>query len=169
VRVIVVVPCKVPEVAVTVTVEVLAVEADGVDVVDVAAPPPQPERRPSPAQTNAASIQGCQWNRFLHPKRQIVTARAVNGKKGLGPGFNADCALAEIVSWVVAAVPDGVTVAGANEHVAPVGNPEHTKLTGELKPFWGVTDSVTVPVAPESTVSEPGDAPRVKLGGEDRV
>jgi hypothetical protein len=47
----VVVPCKVPEVAVTVTVEVLAVEAgpDGVDVVDDAVPPPQPERSPRPA------------------------------------------------------------------------------------------------------------------------
>jgi hypothetical protein len=133
----VVAPCKVPEVAVTVTVEVLAVEAgaDGVDVVDDAIPPPQPERSPRPTQANAASIHGCQLRRFLHPKRQTVTASAVNGKNGLGPGFNPDCTLAEIVSWVVAAVPDGVTVAGAKEHVTPIGNPEHAKLTGELNPF----------------------------------
>jgi hypothetical protein len=138
VRVIVVVPCKVPEVAVTVTVEVLADGAGvdgGVAVVDDAVPPPQPERSPKPAQANATSIQRCQLRRFLHPQKQTVTASVVNGKNGLGPGFNAVCALAAIVSWVVAAVPDGVTVAGAKEHVAPVGNPEHAKLTGELNPF----------------------------------
>lgn len=171
-RVIVVVPWKVPDVAVTVTLEVVAVGAgaDGVDVVDDAMPPPQPERSPRPTYANATSIQGCQLRRFLHPKRQNATARAENGKSGRRPGFNpADCALAVIVSWVVAAAPEGVTVAGAKEHVTPVGSPEHAKLTGELNPFCGVTDSVTVPEAPESTVSEPGDAPTVKLGGEDMV
>jgi hypothetical protein len=94
----------------------------------------------------------------------------VKGKSGRDPGCKAeDCALAEMVSWVVAAAPEGVTVAGAKEHVAPVGSPEHAKLTGEANPFCGVTDRVTVPWLPESTVSEPGEAARVKLAGEDMV
>jgi hypothetical protein len=70
----------------------------------------------------------------------------VNGKNGRDPGRKAeDCAPAEMVSWVVAAAPEGVTVAGAKVHVAPAGSPEHAKLTGESNPFCGVTESVTVP------------------------
>jgi hypothetical protein len=46
---------------------------------------------------------------------------------------------------VLAAAPEGVTVAGEKEHVDPEGNPEQAKLTEELKPFSGVTVSVTVP------------------------
>jgi hypothetical protein len=70
-----------------------------------------------------------------------------------------------MVSWVVvAAVPEGVTVAGAKEHVAPAGSPEQAKVTAELNPFTGVTDSVTVPWSPESTVSDDGEALSVKLG-----
>jgi hypothetical protein len=52
VSVIVAVPCRVPEVAVTVTVEVVdagVVGEVGVDVDDVPPPPPQPETRPRPA------------------------------------------------------------------------------------------------------------------------
>jgi hypothetical protein len=69
-----------------------------------------------------------------------------------------------MVSSVVAAAPEGVTVDGAKEHVAPAGNPEHAKLTGESNPFSGVTISITVPWPPESTVSEAAEAPSVKLG-----
>ena len=53
--------------------------------------------------------------------------------------------LVEMVSWVVAAPPEGVTVAWSKEHVAPAGSPEHARITGELNPFTGVTVSVTVP------------------------
>ena len=70
------------------------------------------------------------------------------------------------MSWVVAAAPEGVTVAGTKDHVAPEGNPEHARLTEESNPFSGVTVSVTVPWSPESTVSEAGEAPSVKLGSE---
>jgi len=49
-----------------------------------------------------------------------------------------------MMSWVVAALPpDGVTVVGLNEQVAPLGSPEQVKLTNELKPFCGVTVRLT--------------------------
>jgi hypothetical protein len=94
----------------------------------------------------------------------------VKGKNGRAPDCEAeDCALAEMVSCVVAAPPAGVTVAGEKEHVAPVGSPEQAKLTGESNPFTGVTDSVTVPRSPGSTVSEAGEAPSVKFGGAEVI
>jgi hypothetical protein len=70
-----------------------------------------------------------------------------------------------MVNCVVVAPPDGVTVEGLNEQLAPLGSPEHAKLTAEPKPFCGVTVRVTLPWLLEFTVSEPGDAPSVKLGG----
>jgi hypothetical protein len=97
--------------------------------------------------------------------KQTVTASAVNGKNGRDRDCKAEAwALATMVSWVVAAAPAGVTVAGAKEHVTSAGSPEQAKLTGAANPFTGVTDSVTVPWPPESTVSEAGEAPSVKLG-----
>jgi len=77
----------------------------------------------------------------------------------------ADFAGAATVRVVVAALPDGVTVVGLNAHVAPAGNPEHAKLTAELKPFCGEIVSVVVPFPPELTVRDVGEAAKVKLGG----
>ena len=54
VSVMVAVPCSVPEVAVTVTIEVVDV---GVAVDDVPPLPPQPERSPRPLQITASSSQ----------------------------------------------------------------------------------------------------------------
>jgi hypothetical protein len=71
-----------------------------------------------------------------------------------------------MVSWAVAAAPEGVTVAWSKEHVAPEGSPEHARITGESNPFTGVTVSVTVPCAPGLTVSEAGEVPSTKLGCE---
>jgi hypothetical protein len=45
---------------------------------------------------------------------------------------------------VVAAAPAGVTVGGLKEQVIPDGSPEQAKLTAELKPFVGVTETVAV-------------------------
>ncbi len=69
---------------------------------------------------------------------------------------------AETVNCVLAAEPEGVTVAGLNEQVAPAGRPEQAKLTVELKPFCGVTVRVTVPLV--SAVSEGAEDASVKLG-----
>jgi hypothetical protein len=76
-----------------------------------------------------------------------------------------DCALEEIVSCVVAAAPEGVTVAGLKEQAVPTGSPEQAKLTIVLNPYCGVTVRVTVPCPPDWMVSEEGEAPNVKLGG----
>jgi hypothetical protein len=159
------VPCRVPEIAVTITVEVVVA---GVAVDELPPPPlvpPHPKRSPRPAQATASSSQLCEPRRFLNPKRQTVIASAVNGTNGLDPGRNAeDWALVEIVSWVDTAPPDGVNVAWSKEHVAQLGSPEHARITGELNPFSGVTVSVTVPWPAELTVSEDVEAPSTKLG-----
>ena len=68
--------------------------------------------------------------------------------------------MVEMVSWVVTAPPEGVTVAWSKEHVAQLGSPEHAKVTGESNPFSGVTVSVTVPWVPEASVSEGAEVPR---------
>ena len=65
---------------------------------------------------------------------------------------------------VLAALPLGVTVDGLKLQVAPVGSPLQAKLTGELKPFTGVTVMVVCAVEPAVTVPLAGDAPIVKLG-----
>ena len=46
-----------------------------------------------------------------------------------------DCVLAEMVSWVVAGSPKGITVSWPRKHVALLGRPEHAKVTGESNPF----------------------------------
>lgn len=68
-----------------------------------------------------------------------------------------------MVSFVVAAAPEGVTVDGLNEHEAPVGSPEQAKLTEELKPFCGVTVKVVVTCPPDWTVSDGEEAPILKF------
>jgi hypothetical protein len=72
--------------------------------------------------------------------------------------------MVEMVSWVDTAPPDGVNVAWSKEHVAQLGSAEHARTTGELNPFTGVTVSVTVPWAPEVSVSEGAEVPSTKLG-----
>ena len=59
----------------------------------------------------------------------------------------------EMVTVVVAADPEGVTVAGLKAQVTPVGRPVHAKSTVELKPLLGVM--VTVAVAGDAPVSAP--------------
>ena len=75
----------------------------------------------------------------------------------------------EMVSWVVATSPEGITVSWSKEHVAPLGSPEHAKVTGESNPFTGVTVSVSAPWPPELTVSEGNDVLRIKSGWEGMV
>jgi hypothetical protein len=70
------------------------------------------------------------------------------------------------VSFVVTAAPDGVTVAGLNEQLAPAGSPLHAKLTAELNPPCGVTVSVRFPALPELTLSEFCETLNANVGGE---
>ena len=58
----------------------------------------------------------------------------------------------------------GVTGFVENAAVTPEGNPEALSVVAELKPFKLVTVMVLVPLDPCVTVSDEGDAPRVKSG-----
>ena len=52
----------------------------------------------------------------------------------------------------------------AKAAVTPLGRPEAASVTLPVNPFWPVTVMVDFPEAPWATVSEAGEAPRVKLG-----
>ena len=93
----------------------------------------------------AASIGISGLRTLRQPIMQKAAAIAVTGKNGFGIRREADCAPTETVSWVVIAVPEGVTWDGLKAQVAPAGRPEQVKLTAELNPPCGVTVSVTVP------------------------
>ena len=111
-------------------------------------PPAPPQAEKSPNATKAATnSSNCKPRRRLfQPIRHRATASTVVGKNGSESRRRlAACALAEIVSCVVAAPPDGVTVVGLKEQLAPLGSPEQAKPTVELNPFCGVTVSVTDP------------------------
>ena len=63
-----------------------------------------------------------------------------------------------IGAWIVSAVETGpmvvLTVAGLKAQVAPAGRSEQVNVTGDLKPFSGVTVRVRLPVAPAAMVSD---------------
>lgn len=130
----------------------------------------QPQRSPKQVETIVRDSQWAEKVRFFLPKRHRTKANAVRGKNGRDfAGEAADCALIAIVSWVVAASPDGVTVSWSKEHVAPLGRPEQVKVTGELNPFSGVTVSMSAAWPPELTVSEGSETLRTKSGCNDIV
>ena len=137
---------RVPAVAVMVTIEVTG---GGVEPLPPIPLPPHPETNPTPVKASNSSM-NCSRRCLLRPKKHRAVASAVTGKKGRDLGRKAeDCALAEMLSWVFAAVPEGVTVVGLKEHVAPTGSPEHAKLTAVLNPYCGVTVRVTIPCPPD--------------------
>lgn len=154
-----------PDVPVTVTVVVTGVVVLVV-VVLVDEPPPQPVTRLSPITLTASKSISCMLRRFLKPsKQQNATASVDVGISGLGLRRNSAVVAAVVtVSFVEAAVPEGVTEAGAKMHVAPVGSPEQVSVTKELNPFCGVTETVVVPLWPPVTVSAAGVTPTVKAG-----
>ena len=59
---------------------------------------------------------------------------------------------AVIVNVLVSGEPEGVTLAGENEHVTPVGKPVHPNVMGELKPLSGVTVMAAVVDEPWGTI-----------------
>ena len=92
-------------------------------------------------------------------------AKPVTGKLGHELGRTTPaCALTAIVSCVVAAEPDGVTVVGLNEQVAFRGSPEHAKEIAEFMPPHGVTVRIVYPTPPEATVTTFGETAMEKLG-----
>jgi hypothetical protein len=148
-----------PEVAVTVTVATTG----GVFELDDALHPLKTARL---APMKASNAKKRTARRRFHASRHVPKARVVAGRKGVGLGREAaELAAAAMESVVVtAALVVGATVEGLNEQLAPDGSPEQAKPTLELNPSVGVTVSVTVPCAPDCTVSEDGDAAKVKVG-----
>jgi len=94
-------------------------------------------------------------------------AKPVTGKPGHEFGrVTPACAPTAIVSCVVAAEADGVTVLGLNEQVALGGSPEHAKEIAEFMPPHGVTVRIVVPpMPPGATVTTVGETAMEKLGG----
>jgi hypothetical protein len=108
---------------------------------------------------------------------------ADNAKSGTGTGFTVRVT---VVVWVrlpdvpvivtvavpVVAVPLAVSVrvlvlvvlAGLNDAVTPLGNPEAERLTLPLKPLTGLTVMVLFPLLPCVTVTLDGDAESEKSG-----
>ena len=58
-----------------------------------------------------------------------------------------------------------VVVVGLKDAETPLGRLDVDRLTLPLKPFWGVTVIVLVPLEPCATVTLLGDAESEKLGG----
>jgi hypothetical protein len=53
---------------------------------------------------------------------------------------------------------------GLNDALTPLGSPDADKLTAPLKPFWGETVTVLVPLPPWVMLTLLGDAESVKFG-----
>jgi hypothetical protein len=149
-----------PDVADTVTVDVVGVGEAGVDE-----PPPQAVTRMNPAHAIVSRSRDGERRRRIRPIRDNPSARALKTGSECNPAGNAaDFAAALIVRTSVVAWA-GVTEAGLNEQLAPAGNPEQAKVTAELKPFCGVRVNVTVPCPPTFRVSEAGVPAKVKVSG----
>src|SRR6202521_4100828 len=79
-------------------------------------------------------------------------------------------AVVVIVMVVVpATLPFGVTVAGEKLHAAPLGNPEHAKAVGWLKPLTGVMLIVSVPLFPRAIIRVAAPVARLKSGDDPAV
>lgn len=131
-----------------------------------APPPPHAETSDSPTEATSTASQKPIFRRGRHHSSNPARLSAPAGNQGCEAGRIAADALAAIVRVVVAfAPPLGVTVVGLKVQVTPAGNPEQAKLVVELKPFCGLSVTVTVPWLPGFTVRVVGDVASVKLGG----
>jgi hypothetical protein len=129
--------CIVPDVPVTLTVNVSGTEYGSTSA--------QPDSMTAPNATTRIEISR-QLLRLLHSRKQLASASVEPGIHGWPLRSSCACALALSVSCAVIAPPDGVTVGGLKEQVAPRGRPEQAKLTGALNPMSGVTVTVTTPL-----------------------
>ena len=160
-RVKVVVWMSVPDVAVTVTVEVLVCDPPPEE------PPPHPLARPRPVRLMPSNKSNGNPFLFLNPTKQSTPANAASGRSGRRFSCElADVAAVVTVRVVVAAAgPDGVSVAGEKLHAAPAGTPEHANETAEANELCGEIEIVAVPLPPAVTVIVTGAAVTEKSGG----
>lgn len=161
--------CKVPEVAVMVTVEIL-----GGGPKDK---PGQPVSSVSP-QVTPHKVRNRRRKRtplrFFQPKKHNPTARAEPGSQGcefwerelreLGPRLSAATVEAVVMVRVaLETVPLArITLGCTKAHVAPVGSPVQAKETLPANPLIGVNVTVVATPAPGATVSDAGATETVK-------
>jgi hypothetical protein len=158
-----------PDVAVTVTVDVVGVEVVGV--------PPvvgfvveelllQPAIRVMATAIDGSSIIQCRRRRVLLTAKPSITAS--EEPENNRPEFFWRAADATVVLTVTVELIEPVedTVTGEKLHVAPVGNPEQVNVTAELveKPFCGSNVTVVVPLLPAATVTALGVTATMKSG-----
>jgi hypothetical protein len=150
-----------PDVAVTMTVEVMVCDPP------LEEPPPHPLSRLRPARLVPSNKSNGMPFHFLNPMKQSTPANAASGRSGCRFSCKlADVAAVVTVSVVVAAAgPDGVSVAGEKLHASPAGNPIHANETAEANEFCGEIEIVAVPLAPAVTVIVAGAAVTENSGG----
>ena len=104
--------------------------------------------------------------RFGENARQKMLAKAIPCKDPpTVRSMAAEGAVVETVNVVVAAAPlAGVTEAGANVQVAPLGSVPQENFTAPLYPPTGITVSVVVADWPALIVAVEGEAETVKSG-----
>jgi hypothetical protein len=138
-----------PDVPVTVIVEVVGVPVLLLDD-EVALPLPPPQAtKPASMTSNRMGRQQASLRCDLMRLQGTTSASPATQTHGVGkgawgnlePGIKncAEVVAVATVRVVVPAEPFGVTFGGAKLQVAPEGNPEQAKVTAWLKPFVGVT------------------------------
>lgn len=150
----VVVCCTEPEVAVTVTLDVVGCGFPPPPPPVPPPPPPlQPVSMPSEVNTSATTIQPRNLRVFPNVNSNPTSAKVKYGTAG-SEVSGADEADEEAVkvTLVETGPLDGVSVPGLKVQLTVAGSPLHVKVTAELKPFWGETVNVTTPCPPELTV-----------------
>jgi len=155
--------CNEPDVAVTVTVEIVGWGLPGEDGLERGLT--QPVIRARPMRLAASSMS---WTprRFFLPSRNSIAASAEPGSHRPGLLRVAADAAAVLTVSVETMLPAAFAVVGEKLHVAPVGRPEQLNATAEVvgKPFSGVTVTVSVPLAPAVTISDAEETANVKFG-----
>jgi hypothetical protein len=136
-----------PDVPVTVIVEVVGVDVLPVDEGGV--PPLWQATMLASMTSNRMGRQQASLRCDLMRLQGTTSARAATQAQGVGkgtwgnlePGIKncAEVVAVATVRVVVPAAPFGVTLDGEKLHVAPEGNPEQAKVTAWLKPLVGVT------------------------------
>ena len=150
--------CSVPDVAVTVTVEVVGLGCEF---------PPHALSEPSPNAQAASSDRICKRRRFFQPMQHTRAASVAPGNNGLRSWLRA-AVLAETVNVrvdVALLFAAGVIEAEENVATTPAGNPVTVSATGELKLFTLPIVIVLVPLVFCDTVTAVCETAMVKLGG----
>ena len=133
--------------------------------------PPQPMPTTPSASTSTSTTQNALFFFVLPPTTNDPAAMAkkgrVNAKSGfvLGTGVNRETVTGMlIVKLTLVIPPEGVTVLGENEQVAPTGNPEQLRVTTLLNPFSGVITICELPAPAELRITPWAGALSMKSG-----